>query len=160
MSSTRRTANTATRSRRKLTDLDVRIKRLLAGAVRSAPELEQKFGPQAFALWEADVMAFDPEIEQHLVREAKLQAEYSELTAAAQARSSAAQKYNLSGIVKFREDADRQTRHDAEQVRWQWYADNRPAARPDLTTTWCELRHDMARKLGYRGLHRAWATSG
>ena len=37
------------------------------------------------------------------------------------------EKYNLSGIVKFREDADRQTRHDAECVRWQWFADNRPA---------------------------------
>ena len=34
-------------------------------------------------LWEADVMSFDPAIEQHLVREAKLQAEYNELTAGA-----------------------------------------------------------------------------
>ena len=46
----------------KLIDLDVRIKRLLLAHPRRA-ELEQKFGPQAFALWEADVMSFDPAIE-------------------------------------------------------------------------------------------------
>src|SRR5688572_12462184 len=84
----------------RLTDLDVRIKRLLLASPHR-PALEKKFGKQAFALWDADVMAFDPKIEQHLVRENKLQAEYSELTAAAQVEFRG-QKYNLSGIVKFR----------------------------------------------------------
>lgn len=130
----------------RLTDLDVRIKRLLLGSPYRA-ELEQRLGPQAFALWEADVLAFDPSIEQHLVREAKLQAEYNELTAAAQVEFRG-QKYNLSGIVKFREDADRPTRHEAERVRWQWYADNRPAL-DRIFDDQVKLRHDMAQKLGY-----------
>src|SRR5687767_12940727 len=42
----------------RLTDLEVRIKRkLLSGPLR--PQLEERLGRQAFALWEADVMAFD-----------------------------------------------------------------------------------------------------
>ena len=131
----------------RLTDLDVRIKRLLLASPHR-PALEQKFGKQAFALWEADVMAFDPKIEQHLVRENKLQAEYSELTAAAQVEFRG-ERYNLSGIVKFREDADRQTRHDAESVRWQWFADNRPAL-DRIFDDLVKLRHEMARQLGYR----------
>jgi M3 family oligoendopeptidase len=131
----------------KLIDLDVRIKRLLLAHPKRA-DLERKFGPHAFALWEADVMTFDPVIEEDLVREAKLQAEYNELTAGAKL-SFRGQTYNLSGIVKFREDADRQTRHDSEQVRWQWYADNRPQL-DRIYDGLVRLRHDMAKKLKYK----------
>jgi M3 family oligoendopeptidase len=131
----------------RLIDLDVRIKRLLLAHQRRA-DLEQKFGPQAFALWEADVMSFDPAIQDDLVREAKLQAEYNELTAGAKL-SFRGQTYNLSGIIKFREDADRQTRHDSEKVRWQWYADNRPQL-DRIYDDLVRLRNDMARKLKYR----------
>ncbi|MDX1947768.1 MAG: M3 family oligoendopeptidase [Pirellulaceae bacterium] len=131
----------------KLTDLDVRIKRILLASPHRQ-ELEKQLGKQAFALWEADVMAFDPAIEQHLVREAKLQAEYNELTAAAQVEFRG-EKYNLSGIVKFREDADRQTRHDAEAVRWGWFAANRPAL-DRIFGDLVHLRHEMAQKLGFK----------
>jgi M3 family oligoendopeptidase len=131
----------------RLTDLDVRIKRLLLAHPRRA-DLERRFGPQAFAIWEADVMSFDPVIEEDLVREAKLQAEYNELTAGAKLNFRG-QSYNLSGIVKFREDADRQTRHDAEFVRWQWYADN-GAQLDRIYDDLVRLRHGMARKLKFR----------
>jgi M3 family oligoendopeptidase len=130
----------------RLTDLDVRIKRMLLASPHRA-SIERHFGRQAFALWEADVMAFDPKIEPQLVRESKLQAEYSELTAAAQVEFRG-ETYNLSGIVKFREDGDRQTRHDAEQVRWQWFADNRPAL-DRIFDDLVKLRHEMAQALGY-----------
>src|SRR5215207_10431115 len=63
----------------KFTDLEVKFKRKLLQATYRV-ELEKEFGHQAFALWEADVLAFDPAIEEPLVAEAKLQAEYSELT--------------------------------------------------------------------------------
>ena len=131
----------------RLTDLDVRIKRLLLSHPRRA-DLERRYGPQAFAIWEADVMSFDPVIEEDLVREAKLQSEYNELTAGAKLNFRG-QTYNLSGIVKFREDADRQTRHDAEQVRWQWYADSRQQL-DRIYDDLVRLRHGMARKLKYR----------
>jgi M3 family oligoendopeptidase len=130
----------------KLTDLDVRIKRLLLKHPRRA-DVEGKFGPQAFALWDADVLAFDPAIIDDLVREANLQAEYNELTAGAKLQFRG-QTYNLSGIVKFREDADRQTRHDSEAVRWQWYADNRPQL-DRIYGDLVRLRHEMAKKLGF-----------
>lgn len=130
----------------KLTDLEVRIKRkLLASSLR--PELEKKLGSQAFALWEADVLAFDPAIEKHLVQEAKLQAEYSELTASAEVIFRQ-EKHNLSSIVKYREHPDRQVRHAAEQVRWQWFADNR-AALDRIYDDLVRLRHEMARTLKF-----------
>jgi len=131
----------------RLIDLEVRMKRLLLQSPYRA-ELEQKLGPQAFALWEADVMAFDPKIEQHLVREAKLQADYSELTAGAKVQFRG-QDYNLSGIQKFREDPDRQTRHDAEMVRWQWFADNR-AQLDRIFDDLVKLRDEMARELKFK----------
>jgi hypothetical protein len=49
----------------KFTDLEVTFKRGLLQATYRV-ELEKKFGMQAFALWEADVMAFDPAIEDFL----------------------------------------------------------------------------------------------
>ena len=130
----------------KLTDLDVRIKRQLL-AHPHKDQVKRHFGPQAFALWEADVLSFDPAIEEHLVREAKLGAEYNELTAGARIPFRG-QTYNLSGIVKFREDADRQTRHDAETARWQWYADNREQL-DRIYDDLVQLRNEMAQKLGF-----------
>ncbi len=130
----------------RLTDLDVRMKRLLLVHPQRAV-LERQFGKHAFALWEADVLAFDPAIEQPLVEEAKLHAEYSELIAGAKL-SFRGEVCNFSKIVKFREDADRQTRHAAETVRWQWMADNR-AQLDRIFDDLVHLRHAMARTLGF-----------
>lgn len=129
-----------------LTDLDVRIKRrLLGGPHRDA--IAAQFGPQALALWEADVLAFDPRIEPALVEEAQLQAEYSERTAQAAIPFDGA-IHNLSSIVKFREVPDRATRHAAELARWQWFADHRPEL-DRIFQRLVALRHQMAKQLGY-----------
>src|SRR5690348_15419373 len=102
--------------RPKFTDGEVRLMRkLIAGPWRAA--IEKKFGAQAIALWEAQLKTFEPAIEKDLVDEAKLQSEYTELTAKARFPFRG-QDLNLSGIVKYREDPDRDTRHEAEQVRW------------------------------------------
>ncbi|ADB15675.1 oligoendopeptidase, M3 family [Pirellula staleyi DSM 6068] len=130
----------------RLTDLEVRIKRLLLSS-RFRPEIEKHFGPQAFALWEADVMAFDPAIESDLVAESKLQADYGEISARAKV-TFRGESYNLSGIVKFREDADRTTRYEAEKTRWQWFADNRERL-DQIFHDLVQLRHGMAQKLGF-----------
>ena len=130
----------------RLTDLDVRVKRLLLAHPRRA-DLERQFGKHASALWEADVLAFNPAIEPQLVLEAKLHAEYNELIAGAKL-SFRGETCNFSKIVKYREDADRQTRHDAESVRWQWIADNR-AQLDRIFDDLVRLRHAMARKLGF-----------
>lgn len=129
-----------------LTDLEVKFKRLLLDSPHRA-ELEKALGTQAFALWGADVMAFDPKIQDMLVQEAKLQAEYSQITAKGKV-TFRGETHNLSGIVKFREDADRQIRHDAEAVRWQWFADNRVEL-DRIFDDLVKLRHKMARELGF-----------
>src|SRR5690606_3679800 len=108
--------------RPKLTELAVAMKRRLLDSPRRA-ELEAHFGPQAFALWKANITTYDPVIEQDLVQEAKLEAEYVTLTADVKIPFRG-ETLNLSSIVKYREHPDRQVRYDAEQLRWQWYADH------------------------------------
>lgn len=132
--------------RPKFTDGEVRFKRkLITGPWRVA--VAKKFGRQAIALWEADLKTFEPAIEHDLIEEAKLQSEYTELTAAARFPFRG-QDLNLSGIVKYREDADRNTRHEAEQVRWQWFANNR-APLDRIYDEQVKLRTAMAKKLGF-----------
>ncbi|MDE2571760.1 MAG: M3 family oligoendopeptidase [bacterium] len=130
----------------KLTAFDVELKRrLLADAQR--PQLEQSFGRTAFALWEADVTAFEPAIEQELVQESRLSAQYTEIIASAQIAFDGKQ-LNLAGLAPYREDADRPTRHRAELAFWRFYGDNR-AELDRIYDELVKLRHTMARKLGY-----------
>jgi len=102
------------------TELDVSMQRALLGH-RRRPELEAALGAQAFALWESQVLAFDPSIKADLAAEAKLGAEYVELLASAEL-SFAGEQLDLSSIQKYREAADRSVRHDAERVYWDWFA--------------------------------------
>jgi M3 family oligoendopeptidase len=132
--------------RPKILELDVKMKRkLVASPFRR--ELQQRLGAQAFALWESDIMTYDPAIEQEMVREAKLEAEYIELQAAA-SLDFRGKKYNLSEIVKFREDPDRQSRYEAERVRWGWFAANSETM-DRLFDDLVRLRTQMAHKLGF-----------
>ena len=102
------------------TELDVSMQRALLGH-RRRPELEAALGAQAFALWESQVLAFDPLIKADLAAEAKLAAEYVELLASAEL-SFAGEQLNLSSIQRYREAGDRSVRHDAERVYWDWFA--------------------------------------
>lgn len=132
--------------RPKFTDHEVKFKRaLLQGPWREA--IEAKYGAQIIALWDADLKTFEPAIEQDLVAEAKLQSTYMELTSSARFEFRG-EKLNLSGIAKYRENADRTTRHEAEKTRWKWFADNRG----ELDRVYDEqvkLRANMAKKLGF-----------
>jgi len=132
--------------RPKLTDLAVQLKRRLVKSPHRA-ELEDRLGRHVFDLWEANIATYDPVIEQDMVREAKLEAEYVELLASA-AIEFQGEMHNLSQIEKFSQQADRKVRHDAEQVKWRWFAKNRQA----LDRTYDEqvkLRTGMAKKLGF-----------
>ena len=132
--------------RPKLTELSVELKKkLLQDAQR--PALEGHLGAQAFALWEAETTTYDPIIEEDVVQEARLDAQYTELTAGAQL-SFQGQTSNLSEIVKYREHPDRSIRQAAEQVRWQWFADHRETL-DDIFDQLVKLRHGMAQKLGF-----------
>jgi M3 family oligoendopeptidase len=133
--------------RPKLTELSVAMKRRLLESPRRK-ELEAALGAQAFALWKASVTTYAPIIEQDMVRESKLEGEYVELTSSPKL-SFQGETYNLSSIVKFREHPDRQTRHDAEALRWGWYAENR-AQLDRIYDDQVKVRTQMARKLGFK----------
>jgi len=132
--------------RPKLTELSVVLKRrFLQPPLRSI--VAQTYGDYVLALWEADVLTFEPAIADDLVAESKLEADYTDLLSSAKIdfRGSTC---NLSEIVKYREDANRDTRHDAEKARWSWFAANRPAL-DSLYDQLVGLRTGMARKLGF-----------
>ncbi|MEX0819555.1 MAG: M3 family oligoendopeptidase [Pirellulaceae bacterium] len=130
----------------RLTDLAVRMKRKLIESPYRR-ELEATFGPQAFALWEADVLAFDPKIEADLVKEAKLEAEFTDLLASAKLKYQG-DTYNFAGLAKFHVDRDRQVRYDSNAVKWQWFADNGEQL-DRIYDEQVRLRTDMANKLGF-----------
>ncbi|UFP94390.1 M3 family oligoendopeptidase [Gloeobacter morelensis] len=130
----------------RLTDLEVQLKRQLLGDPRRT-DFEAHIGPQAFALWQADVTTFDPAIEADLVAEARLAAEYTELLATAKLEF-AGEMLNLEGIDKYTQHADREVRHQAQRVKWQFFEQN-AAALDRIFDDLVRLRHTMARKLGF-----------
>jgi len=110
-------------------------------------ELEREFGSHAFATWTVDLTAFDPAIEEDLVLEAQLGAEYSALVAPAEIEF-AGKKLNLAGIESYTKVADRETRHAAQKARFGFYA----AHAGELDRIFDELvrtRARMARTLGF-----------
>ena len=129
------------------TALDDALKRrFLTSPYRAA--LEEEFGPQAFALWEADIAAFDPAIADDLVREANLMREYTELLATATARYRGEER-SLGSLGALLQDGDRETRHAAERARWIAFAEN--AERLDeIFDQLVRVRDGMARTLGYK----------
>jgi M3 family oligoendopeptidase len=129
-----------------VTALDASMKQLfLASAER--PQLEAGLGAQAFALWDADVAAFDPKISADLVRESTLSREYTELLASATVPF-AGQERSLGGLGAFLQDPDREVRHAAERARWSAF-DDRAERLDALFDELVRLRDGMARKLGF-----------
>ncbi len=127
------------------TDHDTRIKRrLLALPEREA--LERAVGAHVIRLWENDVTTFDPAIAADLEAEAKLCARYTELLASARI-TVRGETTNLSGLAPFGESLDRALRHEAEQARWAFFAEN-AGALDEIYDQLVALRHGMARKLG------------
>jgi M3 family oligoendopeptidase len=132
----------------RLTALDDGIKRrFVEGDARG--RLQPRIGAQAFRLWEADLAAFAPQIEADLVTEAKLCAEYSAQIAGI-AVEFRGERLNLSALMRYASDPDRETRRAATAARWQALAERGP----ELDRIYDELvrlRDRMARTLGYDG---------
>lgn len=129
------------------TELEISVKRALLDHPLRA-ELVERIGAQAFALWESDALAFDPALVDDLVREAKLEAEYTELLASAEFEFRG-ESETLTTMIRHNQSADRQVRYDATRQVWDWFG----AQRADLDRIYDELvrlRAGMARKLGMR----------
>jgi len=130
----------------KLQELDTGfMKKLLASVHR--PELEEAFGKHAFDLWENEIATFDPVIEDDLVKESNLDAEYTELLSSARFEF-LGETLNLPGLMKHFEARERDTRHDAYAAHWNWF-EQQAATLDRIYDELVKLRHGMAKKLGY-----------
>ncbi|GBQ11060.1 M3 family oligoendopeptidase [Swaminathania salitolerans] len=99
------------------------------------------------ALWDTDITTFDDRIEPLLAEEARLCSEYTALLAKAEIPFRGA-IYNLSGLEPFQQEPDRQTRHDADAARWEFY-ESQSAALDGIFDALVRLRTEMARTLGF-----------
>ena len=120
-------------------------RRLLALPDRAA--VHAVAGPHALRLWEMDITTFDPAIAEDLEEEAKLTARYTELMASAKLEIDG-KTINLSGLAPYAEDPDRDKRHQAEALRWGFFAGH-GAELDEIYDKLVALRHGMAVKLGY-----------
>lgn len=127
------------------TGYEVRLKqRLLDDPGR--PAIEQLVGAHVLRLWQTDVTTFDPVIAADLEEESKLSARYTELLASARFEIDG-KALNLSGLAPYAEHADRDMRHRAESLRWEFFA--RHGEELDaIYDSLVKLRHGMALKLG------------
>ncbi|MGD0110181.1 MAG: M3 family oligoendopeptidase [Rhodopila sp.] len=128
-------------------DLEVALKRRLLSDPDQAG-LTALAGKHALALWATDVTTFDPAIKPDLEQEAHLSARYTELLASAKLEI-AGQTVNLAGLGPYAEDPDRDVRHEAERVRWSFFAANADEL-DQLYDQLLKLRHGMAVKLGFQ----------
>jgi M3 family oligoendopeptidase len=131
----------------KLMNLDVRMMKMLLNS-EHRPELEDVVGEHAFELWACECSTFEEIIEDDLVTEAKLGAEYTEMLAGAEIEFRG-EKMNLPGITKYFEDADRETRHDAYATYWAWFG-SKSEDLDGIYDKLVKLRDGMAKKLGYK----------
>jgi len=129
----------------KLTDLDVQVKKKLLSP-KIAQWIDTQFGSQATSLWKCQVRSFDPKIENDLVEEAKLVSRYNELLAGAELAFNG-ETTNLSGILKYTESPDRETRYQAMKTQWGWFGQNRDEL-DEIFDKMVKLRHQMATDLG------------
>ena len=129
-----------------VTALDKAMKeRFLASAERR--RLEEDLGTQAFALWAADVTAFDETIAADLVRESNLSREYTELLARVEVPFDGELR-SLGGLGRYLQDPHRETRHAAQRARWSAFEQH--AERLDeIFDALVRLRDGIARKLGF-----------
>jgi M3 family oligoendopeptidase len=129
-----------------VTALDKVMKgRFLGSDVR--PALEAELGSHAFALWDADVVAFDDSIRADLVRESELSREYTELLACTTVTFDGKDR-SLGGLGRYLQDPVRETRHAAERARWSAFEANGERL-DEIFDGLVRLRDGMARKLGF-----------
>ena len=126
-----------------ITEHDVAVKRRLL----DTPGAEAIAGAHALRLWQTDITTFDPAIAASLEQENRLRARYTERLAGAEIEFEG-KRLNLAGLGPYAEHADRDTRHRAEQARWQFFAQHGEEL-DSLYDELVRLRHGMATTLGF-----------
>jgi M3 family oligoendopeptidase len=111
------------------------------------PQFEGKLGKQTLEVMRLAKKVFSPEIMEDLAEENKLSSQYSKLLGSAQIPFKG-ETYTLSGLGKFFEDSDRQTRKAAQEAYWGYFKENAEQF-DQLYDQLVHLRDKMAKKLGY-----------
>jgi len=110
-------------------------------------QFEEKLGKQALDVMRLAKKVFSSEIMEDLAEENKLSSQYNKLLGSAQVPFRG-ENYTLSGLTKFFEDPDRQTRKDSQEAYWGYFEDNAEQF-DQLYDQLVHLRDKMAKKLGY-----------
>ena len=79
--------------------------------------LKQRFGAQAFRLWEADLESYDSAIDADLIEESKLQSDYTSLFGGIAVKFQG-KRMTLAELRGYLNRPDRELRHAAELARW------------------------------------------
>lgn len=111
-------------------------------------ELEEKWGNQLFALADASIKSFSPEIIPLLQKENKLSSDYSKLVASAQVEFDG-KTLTLAQLGPYAESTDREVRKKATDARFEFFQEN--AEKFDkIYDELVKVRHEIALKLGYK----------
>jgi M3 family oligoendopeptidase len=119
---------------------------LLDAAFRK--ELEAEYGSQLFALAEAQLKTFSPEIISLLQKENKLSTEYTQLIASAKIDFEGEER-TLAQLQPFAESEDRETRKSANKAMFGFFEENETKL-DDIFDQLVKVRHTIAVTLGYK----------
>ncbi|SFC02824.1 oligoendopeptidase, M3 family [Bacillus sp. OV322] len=121
-------------------------KELVSSNFRS--QLEEKWGTQLFALADAQLKTFSPEIIPLLQKENKLSTEYTQLIASAKINFEGEER-TLAQLAPFAESSDREVRKKASQAHSGFMVENEEKL-DGIFDRLVKVRHEIARKLGYK----------
>jgi len=110
-------------------------------------ELEKLWGPQLFRIAEMTCKTLDDQIVDELAKENQLASDYNRLKASAEIDFKD-KTYNLTGLIPFMEDDNRETRKAASIAHWNFFEKNK-AEFDKFYDDLVKVRHGIAQKLGY-----------
>jgi len=121
------------------------VKALLVSPHRK--KLEKHFGELLFLMSEVQEKTFIPEIVPLLQKENEISSKYGKLRGSAEIQFQG-KVYNLSQMIKFTRDSDRQVRKSASEAVSKFYQDHE-AEFDDIYDKLVEIRTEIAKKLGH-----------
>ena len=111
-------------------------------------ELEEAFGSLYFDMVALSMKTFKPEIVPDLVEENKLVSEYVNLVSSGMIEFRG-EKYALPQMGKFLKSMDRETRKEASEAYWGFFAENDEKI-GDIYSRMVQVRTKIAKELGYK----------
>ncbi|MBP3038401.1 M3 family oligoendopeptidase [Bacillaceae bacterium Marseille-Q3522] len=112
------------------------------------PQLEEKWGKQLFALADAQLKVFSPEIVPLLQKENKLSTEYTKLIASAKIEFEGEER-TLAQIDPFIESTDRNLRKKASEAKFSFFAEHEEQL-DSIYDQLVKVRTEIAQTLGYK----------